>query len=120
MLALFPLEASFAYQWAMPIREALNLIRNAPVDLVLVDTDAFPFAQDLVRNRPDLSNRPLVLVLKRLDVSALAHLCGTNSVAIFGRDAGARMGMLGAESDVAPPADGHRVPLPDQCQAHSL
>jgi hypothetical protein len=119
LLALFPLEAAYAHRWAAPIRAALHLIETAPADVVLVDTDAFPFAQDLVRNRPDLSNRPLVMVLKRLDPPALARLCGAFSVAVFGREAGARTGMLGADGD-APPTVAPRIPLPEQCHAVTL
>ena len=55
-------------------------------DLVVIDTDWPSYARDLVRNRADLSNRPLRLDAQPLNASDLAALCRKGSIAFVSRE----------------------------------
>jgi len=96
LFVLFPLNAWHAQRWALPVTAALDLIRHSSADVVIIDSRDLPFGADLVRNRPDLSNKPLTMALEQLDISALEKICATRSIAVFDRSAGARLGMVGA------------------------
>ena len=69
----------------------------------MVDYRDLPFGADLVRNRPDLSNKPLTMALEQLDISALEKICAARSIAVFDRSTGTRVGMIGASD--TPPGD---------------
>jgi hypothetical protein len=102
LVVLVPLNAWFAYRWARPVTAALDIIAQSSADVVMIDYLDLPFGASLVRNRPDLSNRPLTMALEHLEIPALRRLCVGRTIAVFDRSAAARVGMVGAQE---PPAD---------------
>lgn len=90
LLVLLPFQLWAAAQFVRPYREAQARIASAPVDVVIVDPTATLFAADLVRSRPDVSDRPVVMDLLYLEEPQLRALCARYRVAVFDhRDAAA-------------------------------
>lgn len=95
------LEAS---AFVTPFAEAERAIAKAPAEIVLVDTDGMAFSTDLVRNDPFLRNRPLLMDLRRLNVSQVETLCATHTVALFDRHDGAPFHFIVSEVFADAPA----------------
>lgn len=60
--------------------EAARRVRALPGDVAIVD-EGIPFAGDLVLNRADLSNRPILLAAGRLKPEDMAAICAGRTVA---------------------------------------
>lgn len=80
-------------------------------DMVLIETESAtatrdgrwaPNAIDLVRNRPDLSNRPLRLSSQLMLPDAAARLCARGSIAMIDRSAQRRLGFAPNQLDTSP------------------
>lgn len=69
-----------AHQFVAPYAKFSAQIEQQDTDFVIVDTETSLAAIDQVRNRADLTNRPLVLSSLHLDDAKLAELCGRGSV----------------------------------------
>lgn len=83
LAVILPLHTIMAHQMVAPVA-AIAATRDATkADYVVVDDLAAPFAQDLVINRPDLDNRPLVLAGGELTPAALTSLCARGSIAFL-------------------------------------
>jgi hypothetical protein len=82
---VLPLRAWQAHAFEHPYAVAVREIQATPADIVLVDDVAAPFAMDLVRNSPFLTNRPLVLGLTRLNAAQVRDLCARGAVAVYDR-----------------------------------
>jgi hypothetical protein len=80
LLVLFPVHAVMAHRLASPFAKVESEFASADTDILIVDTQAAPFAEDLVLNRPDLSNRPKILIARFLKPSDMASLCKLGSV----------------------------------------
>ena len=93
LLALLPLHLVQAGQFVAPYRRAQAAIFASDADVVLVDSAGLLYAEDLVRNRPDLSNRPKVMDLNMLGEGQLRALCGRFPVEIFDRRHAERAGI---------------------------
>ncbi|ACA17198.1 hypothetical protein M446_2760 [Methylobacterium sp. 4-46] len=106
---VLPVHARVAHAFAAPYVAADAAIARAEADIVVVNDDRLAFAADLVRNAPDLSNRPLRLHLQAMDAAQLETLCGRGRIATFAAEQGHR---LGIPEFVTPRA---RVPLPIPC-----
>ncbi len=87
-----------AHAFVAPYRAAYAAILAAPADLVLVDDSGLVFAEDLVRNAPDLSNRPKILYAAGLTAPQTAGLCRAFRVQRFGRSEGLAFGIQPAAS----------------------
>lgn len=74
-----------AHQSQRPVAEVNRLIDRIDADVVIVDVGAVPFAMDLVRNHPDLGNRPIRLSSHHLQPGNIALLCARGSVAFASR-----------------------------------
>ncbi|HKX56164.1 MAG TPA: hypothetical protein VJN01_08685, partial [Xanthomonadales bacterium] len=81
-LLLIPARAWMAHQMVAPYAEMSAMIDRSGADVAIVDEDAAPFAQDLVINRPDLSNRPVRLTNNFSNSKALTRLCRKKSVMV--------------------------------------
>ena len=92
VLLPLPLQVLQAHRFAAPSAAAVAAIAALDADVALVDDRGIPFGSDLVRNAPDLSNRPRVLLLRRLDAAQVQALCGRGTVALFGPADAARAG----------------------------
>jgi len=84
---------------------AVELAEELRPDLVIVDP-AFDIFDDLVRNAPDLSNRPKIMDGGRLDAAQIRFLCGRYRVEIFDIDDGVRVGL----PRIIPPGLAQRPP----------
>lgn len=62
-------------QMIKPYAEVDAIIRGSTATYAVVDESAAPFASDLVINKPDLSNRPIRLLLGELTPDQLAAAC---------------------------------------------
>lgn len=74
LAVLLPLHAWMADRHIRAYAEAGARIAAIDADVVIVD-DGVPFAQDLVFNRADLSNRPIMLAHSFVAPASLAALC---------------------------------------------
>ena len=80
---LLPIHAAMAHRLVAPFAAVAARRDATPARFVIVDDLAAPFAQDLAINRPDLSNRPLILVGHALDAGQVASLCREGTVAFL-------------------------------------
>ena len=103
LVAMVPIQLAFAHDYAAPRARAYALIASADADVVLV-VPAEDLFDDLVRNAPDLSNRPKVMDLRRLDAIRVRALCRRYRVALFDIRHGARVGL---------PSNASRCPCAD-------
>lgn len=75
-----------AHQFTAPYARLSAAIERQPTDFVVVDTDTSRDARDQVRNRADLSNRPLVFASSNLGDAQLEELCERGSVTWVGAE----------------------------------
>ena len=83
LLALVPARIAQVREMVQPYAGALAAIRSTDADVVLVDSTGYRMAVDLVRNQPDLRNRPVILDLKFLKPGQAKELCAAHSVGLF-------------------------------------
>jgi hypothetical protein len=93
LLFVIPWQMVQAYRFVTPYRTAYQRLIATPTDVVLLDDAGLFFAGDLVRNRWDLSNRPLTMELGKLDEPSLRALCRNRHVALFGQRDGIAAGI---------------------------
>lgn len=92
MCVTLPFAAYRVNGFVHPYAAAYRAMRSAPADVVLVDTRAGAFAQDLVRIEGAVS-RPLLLDLAFVKPETLERLCRTQRVALFNRRQAAALGI---------------------------
>ncbi len=90
---MLPLRCIEARELVGPYAAAARQVRSSPNDIVFVDRDAMPYLHDIVRNAPDLSNRPLVFDLLNLDEGQIRALCAVHDVAVFDLADGRTLGL---------------------------
>jgi hypothetical protein len=78
---IFPIYAATAHRIASPFVQLHREMIAIPADILIVDTGAAPYADDLVLNRPDLSNRPKMLLAASLKPQDLETVCSLGSIA---------------------------------------
>jgi hypothetical protein len=61
--------------------EISRKINRLNADFAIVEDDSAPFADDLVINRPDLSNRPIRLLASQFDPTEIGGLCRGHVIA---------------------------------------
>lgn len=101
VLVLLPLHYWLAREQVSAFADATSRVRSIDADMVVVDSDV-PFSSDLVSNRADLSNRPILLQKINLTPAAIPVLCARGSIAFAGAP------MLGSISRY------FRIPVPTQ------
>jgi hypothetical protein len=111
---LLPWHLKQAHDFAAPYRAAQAAIARTPADVVLVDGRELRYADDLVRNAPDLANRPLVMDVQSLSAAQSADLCRRFRVARFGTAQGRAFGIEVMDSADSPPT---RLPDRPDCGA---
>lgn len=82
-LIILPLHAVMAHRFVAPFAAARAALLASDADMVLVDDLAAPFVQDLVINRPDLANRPLLLKASEIRADRIGILCARGSIGVF-------------------------------------
>lgn len=75
LLVLLPLHVWMARTFIAPYAWASSALSRSQADLLIVDDAPIFAGDDLVRNRPDLSNRPILLRSSELDPASLERLC---------------------------------------------
>jgi len=80
VLVLIPVHLWMARGMLAPTAEAKAAIARTGADIAVVETGLIPFGSNLVINRPDLSNRPLLLESGMVTPANLAALCRGRSV----------------------------------------
>lgn len=70
-----------AHEFVRPYARVNQMIEQIDADMVIVETEGTAFGIDEVRNRPDLSNRPIRLAGKALRPIDMAGLCRRGSIA---------------------------------------
>ena len=92
LLIMLPVQLKGAHDYTASRARAYALVERAPADIVII----VPFEDmydGLVRNRPDLANRPKVMDLRDLEAAELVGLCARYRVALFDITTGVRAGL---------------------------
>ena len=82
VLATIPWQVRAAAAQISAYAQTAGALRAIDADVAVVD-EGVPFAGDLVLNRPDLSNRPILLSRKHLRPEDFAQLCGEGRTLAF-------------------------------------
>ena len=85
LLLIIPLLLITTHMFVSGYVNVLSLVKRQPTDFVLVDTEKPSSAIDIVRNLPDLSNRPLIFSSRNMNTSLLSQLCERGSIALVTR-----------------------------------
>lgn len=93
LVVLLPWRAYQVRAFVDPYASAIEAIRRADADVVLVDPTDIWYGEDLARNDPFLAMRPKILSLPYLDEARLTQLCRHYDVVIFDRTDAARFGI---------------------------
>ena len=110
LLILLPVRASDVRSFIAPYEAASRAIGSADTDIVAVSAGGVPYGRDLVRNDPDLRNRPIVVLLDDLDAAHRQALCARGKILEFGAPEAKAYGLIGDER--AAPAGEARNVLP--------
>jgi hypothetical protein len=89
-----PLRLVQVHGFIQPYARSLAAMRNAPADVVVVDTAGLWFANDLVRNDPFMEIRPKILHRYLLNDAMMKGLCAHYRVAYFTPRLGADLGIM--------------------------
>jgi len=82
-LVLIPIHGVMMRSMIEPYKIADRAMRAKPVDVVVIETVAIHYGDDLVRNDPKLRDRPITLDIGELNEDLLAKLCRRYDVAMF-------------------------------------
>lgn len=94
-LILIPAGMISAHNFAKPHANLYQVIAAQDADFVIVDNALWPNATDEVRNRADLTNRPLIFASYRLTAEQIKTLCERGSVSVIGKTHFEEAGMMG-------------------------
>jgi hypothetical protein len=81
LLGSLPFLVWQAHSFVRPYALVNRMIERTNADIVVVESGGSNFAVDEVRNRPDLTNRPIRLASDALNPSDIARLCSRGSIA---------------------------------------
>lgn len=98
LLVILPFHLWSASAFVRPYRAAHAFLARADAEVVIVDPAGTFYTQDLVRNAPDVSNRPVTIDLLHLDETPLRALCARYRVALFDKRHAAAFGIRFAET----------------------
>jgi hypothetical protein len=72
-----------AHAFARPYAEVDRMVDRQNADIVVIDAGRSWFGSDEVRNRPDLTNRPIRILAQPLQPSDIAALCKRGTIAFI-------------------------------------
>ena len=75
LVVLLPIHTIMVRGFIAPFAQAQAAIDRTPADFVVLESGGIPFDSNFVINRPDLSNRPLVLLGGLMRADEVAALC---------------------------------------------
>lgn len=81
VLVTLPLHTAMVRQMIAPYALAARAFARVDADYLVVDTESLPFGTNFVVNRPDLANRPRLLLGSLLYPPDLARLCPGHTIA---------------------------------------
>lgn len=82
-VVLLGVHAWMAAQLAAPFVQTRKELSSVPTDVVIADAATIPFAEDVVFNRFDLSNRPVLLLADKIEPDDLPAICRRSSIAFY-------------------------------------
>ena len=82
-LALLAVHAWMAAHLANPYVQVRDELNSSAAEVVIADTSGLPLADDVILNRFDLSNRPILLIADRVDRSKLRDLCERSTITFY-------------------------------------
>lgn len=85
-LLLIPARAWMGHRMVAPYAELDKIIAQSSSNIAIIDDFLAPFAQDVVLNRPDLSNRPIRLLSSGLQPSKIKELCSSHGNTLIGAE----------------------------------
>ena len=85
LFLLVPVQLWGAHRHSDPYRRASEFIGGAKADIVLVDASGTEFGDELVRNAPDVRNKPIILDIALLDDAQIRGLCDGRALPLFDR-----------------------------------
>ena len=109
-IGLIAVHAWMAAQVVRPFAQIRDHLADIPADIVIVDTEQVVFGQDVVFNRPDLSNRPKLFIAALVKPSQVPALCALGTVAFADGPRFAPLAHL----------FGHPVPVGSSAEARAL
>lgn len=92
-IILIPLHALEMRARIEPYASAYRAVASTKAEAVVIDTITIDRGNDLVRNDPDLTNRPLTFDIGQLDVALVRELCSRMTVVVFTGTDSARFGV---------------------------
>lgn len=92
-ILLIPLHAVWMRARIEPLANAYRAVASSTAGAVVIDTIAIDRGNDLVRNEPDLANRPLTFDIGLLDDALVHELCSRMTVTVFTGEDAARFGV---------------------------
>ncbi|MGB3806282.1 MAG: hypothetical protein WA936_03705 [Erythrobacter sp.] len=104
-LVMVPAALWSAHTFIAPHAALHDIILQQEADFVIVDDDRWQNAVDETRNRPDLSNSPLVFARRKLTAGQIAELCRRGTVAVIGERHMVEADMIGVPQDGVRPLD---------------
>lgn len=93
VLLLAPVHARQMYAYISPYTRANQAIAASTAGAVVIETISVGHGIELVRNDPDLRNRPLVFDIGLLDEKLIQELCARMTVTVFDGQQAERFGM---------------------------
>lgn len=81
LLVLLPLHAWMVRGFVAPFAQGVAALQRVKADFVIVESGEVPFGTNLVINRPDLANRPLLLLGDAMNPGLVAGLCPGHAIA---------------------------------------
>ena len=114
LVVLLPIHLKQAHDFVAPYRRAYAAIRAAPAEIVLVDGTGLLYAEDLVRNAPDLANRPKIMDLLSLTGPGIVRLCRRYRLARFTAAEGYAFGIGASGAQLTAPPSVTRAQLLDR------
>jgi hypothetical protein len=80
---VLPLQAMMAHDFNAPFAQIDKRITASGADYFITGSRDAPYSQDLVINRPDLSNRPIRLVGDKVDQSLILDICRSGATVLM-------------------------------------
>jgi hypothetical protein len=80
---LLVVHGAMASSMIRPYTQLREELAAMDADVVIVDSEAAPFGQDLVVNQFDLANRPKLLIAKLVTPSVIRALCKRGSIGFY-------------------------------------
>lgn len=93
LLLIIPFLLVTSHRFIADYVNLLALVNRQDTDMVIIDTEKPSFAIDIVRNLPDLTNRPLLLSSREMSEAQVSALCQRGSIALVTRKDFHRIGV---------------------------